>query len=86
MENASYGLTICAERTAIVKAVSEGHTSFKAIAVSSYVVCSPLSAPNLLQQTLFVWPPSFKVLTLIEYVIVIGCKGTSLGKVSVGDS
>lgn len=35
VENASYGLTICAERTAICKAVSEGHTKFKAIAVST---------------------------------------------------
>ena len=35
VENASYGLTICAERTAICKAVSEGHKKFKAIAVST---------------------------------------------------
>lgn len=33
IENASYGLTNCAERTAIFKAVSEGHTKFKALAV-----------------------------------------------------
>ena len=33
IENASYGLTNCAERTAIFKAVSEGHTTFKALAV-----------------------------------------------------
>lgn len=33
IENASFGLTNCAERTAIFKAVSEGETAFEAIAV-----------------------------------------------------
>lgn len=35
IENASYGATICAERTAMVKAVSEGYTHFKKIAIVS---------------------------------------------------
>ncbi|MBR4555419.1 MAG: cytidine deaminase [Ruminococcus sp.] len=34
VENASYSLTLCAERTAVSKAVSEGHTSFSAIAIA----------------------------------------------------
>ena len=33
VENASYGLTICAERVAIFKAISEGETEFTRIAV-----------------------------------------------------
>ena len=33
IENASYSLTICAERVAIFKAVSEGETDFEEIAV-----------------------------------------------------
>ena len=33
VENASYGLTLCAERNAIFKAVSEGHTRFIALAL-----------------------------------------------------
>jgi cytidine deaminase len=39
IENASYGLTICAERTAVFKAISEGIRGFDAIAI---VVDSPL--------------------------------------------
>ena len=33
VENAAYGDTICAERCAVVKAVSEGHTDFARIAI-----------------------------------------------------
>ena len=35
VENATYGLTICAERVAIFKAISEGEREFDAIAVST---------------------------------------------------
>ncbi|WP_288565644.1 cytidine deaminase [uncultured Veillonella sp.] len=46
IENASYGLTNCAERTAIFKAVSEGHKRFKALAVVADTEgpCSPCGA------------------------------------------
>ena len=33
IENSTYGLTMCAERVAIFKAVSEGHRAFKRIAI-----------------------------------------------------
>lgn len=33
IENATYGLTVCAERVALWKALSEGHTAFRRLAV-----------------------------------------------------
>ena len=35
VENSTFGLTMCAERTAIFKAISEGERKFKAIAIAS---------------------------------------------------
>ncbi|XP_074969866.1 cytidine deaminase isoform X2 [Phalacrocorax aristotelis] len=35
VENACYSLGMCAERAAIQKAISEGHTSFRAMAITS---------------------------------------------------
>jgi cytidine deaminase len=35
VETSSYSLTICAERTALFKAMSEGHRKFRAIAIAS---------------------------------------------------
>jgi cytidine deaminase len=44
VENASYGLSICAERVAIFKAVSEGEREFEALAVVSETLASPCGA------------------------------------------
>lgn len=44
VENSSYGLCICAERTAICKAVSEGDQQFLAIAVAAAPLASPCGA------------------------------------------
>jgi cytidine deaminase len=44
VENASYSHTICAERTAVLKAVSEGETEFEAIAVVTRNGGSPCGA------------------------------------------
>ncbi|MSO53210.1 MAG: cytidine deaminase [Acidobacterium sp.] len=33
IENATYGLTVCAERVAIFKAISEGHRAFRRLVV-----------------------------------------------------
>ncbi len=46
IENSSYGLTMCAERVAIFKAISEGKREFKAIAITtdSEKFCPPCGA------------------------------------------
>jgi cytidine deaminase len=41
VENGSYGVTICAERSAIVRAIAEGHRSFRAIAVAGPAASVP---------------------------------------------
>ena len=44
VENASYGLSNCAERTAVFKAVSEGERDFEAIAVVTDKGVTPCGA------------------------------------------
>ncbi|KAG8999038.1 hypothetical protein FRB94_006458 [Tulasnella sp. JGI-2019a] len=49
IENASYGGTICAERTALVKAASEGVRTFLALAVTTDVA-TPISPCGMCRQ------------------------------------
>lgn len=45
VENASYGMTICAERSAVVRALAEGHRRFSAVAVAAdAATCPPCGA------------------------------------------
>ena len=44
VESSSYGLTICAERVALVKALSEGDDQFDSIAIVSETGASPCGA------------------------------------------
>ena len=61
VENAAYGSTICAERTAVCKAVSEGARKFKRIAVwgDSQDYCYPCGA---CRQVLVEFAPDMEVL------------------------
>jgi cytidine deaminase len=61
VENASYGLTNCAERTALFKAVSDGHTDFRGIAVVADTP-GPVSPCGACRQVLAeLCPPDMKV-------------------------
>ncbi|NOZ88264.1 MAG: cytidine deaminase [Deltaproteobacteria bacterium] len=61
VENSSYGITICAERTAVAKAVSDGHRKFKAIAVAT--ASSPPGPPcGICRQTLAEFSPDLDVI------------------------
>jgi cytidine deaminase len=44
VENASYGLTICAERSAVFAAVAQGHRRFEAIALATAGGATPCGA------------------------------------------
>lgn len=61
VENASFGLTICAERVALVKAVSSGVRSFRKIAIVSdaSTLCLPCGA---CRQVLFEFSPSLEII------------------------
>ena len=64
VENAAYGSTLCAERTALVKAVSEGRTGgFTAIAIAGRGsdFCWPCGA---CRQMLFEFAPQLRVLAV----------------------
>lgn len=54
IETSSYGLTICAERTAVFKAISEGERKFTAIAIASDApgFCPPCGACRQVMQDL----------------------------------
>ncbi len=63
VENASYGLTICAERAAVAAAVAAGHRRFEAIAVAADGP-EPASACGACRQVLREFPagPGLRVL------------------------
>lgn len=59
IENAAYPATICAERTAVVKAVSEGERSFDCIVVATRNAGSPCGT---CRQVMFEFAPDMRLL------------------------
>ena len=65
IENAGFSPTICAERTAVAKAVSEGHTDFVRIAVagSGPAPCVPC---GVCRQVLQEFAPNLEILCISD--------------------
>merc|ERR1712008_271204 len=61
VENASYGLAICAERTAAVKAVSTGITDFLSVAVSADLESEFVGPCGMCRQTLAEFIPDMTI-------------------------
>ena len=72
MENAAYGPSNCAERTAVFKAVSEGYQQFRriAIAASTEKFCAPC---GVCRQVLSEFDPQLKM-----EVILVNNKGETM--------
>ena len=63
IENASYGMTVCAERVAVFKAVSQGATAFKAIAVTTQAAEALTPCGACLQVLTEFAPPEMEVVS-----------------------
>ena len=70
IENAAFGPTNCAERTAVFKAVSEGHRKFKRIAIAT--AGEKMSGPcGVCRQVLHEFAPDLEI-------ILINCKNETV--------
>ena len=64
VENSSYGASICAERTALVKAVSEGERRFTAIAIAAVADGPVESLPcGICRQFMYEFSPEIYIIT-----------------------
>nr|XP_023491357.1 cytidine deaminase isoform X2 [Equus caballus] len=80
IENACYPLGICAERTAIQKAVSEGYKDFKAIAIARFQLNQSteqhaLCAPNITMQV----PACYPQRMLLEFSLALDSDSVASG-------
>jgi cytidine deaminase len=78
VENRSYGLTICAERTAVVKAVSGGRLTFKALAISTPDSETPVGPCGACRQVLSEFMPP-------EAPVIFGGSGSGKVLTTLGD-
>ncbi|MDP3026013.1 MAG: cytidine deaminase [candidate division Zixibacteria bacterium] len=63
LENSSFGQTVCAERLALYKAVSDGEKDFKKIAIVA-PGAEPVTPCGICRQALFEFAPQLEVLSV----------------------
>ena len=62
VENSSYGASICAERVALTKAISNGHRFIDAIAITSSDTDSPTFPCGICRQFIFEFGPDIRII------------------------
>lgn len=83
IENAAYSVSNCAERTALFKAVSEGHRKFKAIAVAGRD-CGASDQNSQSDENIYTyaWPCGVCRQALVEFspemAVVVGTKESDI--------
>lgn len=70
IENATYGATICGERTAFVKAISEGHKDIKVIAIAGSDDNVPAFPCGICRQFIFEFGDDIKIVLKNKGVLV----------------
>jgi len=78
VENRSFGLTNCAERTAVFKAVSEGYLTFKALAIATPASDYPVGPCGACRQVLSEFAP-------LETPVIFGPKIENTVKTTLGE-
>jgi cytidine deaminase len=71
IENASFGLTVCAERSAVFTAAFEGARSFTAVAVAGHDGLATLLPCGACRQVLAEFAPAIPVVHLYEGELVV---------------
>ncbi len=64
IENSSYGATICGERTALVKAISQGYKDFEAIAIAGSDENIPSFPCGICRQFIFEFGNDIKIILM----------------------